>query len=75
MCLIVFVNCLAIQFAIFLGVVVIFLLNVMEVLSVGEFVWTSKECMCCACDSSEHLDTSSTCLFEFVYVTPHEFKS
>ena len=34
-CLIVFVNCLMKQFAIFLGLVVILLLNVMEVLSVG----------------------------------------
>ena len=34
-CLTVFVNCLIKQFAIFLGVVVILLLNVMEVLSVG----------------------------------------
>ena len=34
-CLIVFVNCLVKQFAIFLGVVVILLLNVMEVLTVG----------------------------------------
>ena len=35
-CLIVFVNFLLKQFAIFLGVVVILLLNVMEVLRVGE---------------------------------------
>ena len=34
-CLTVFVNSLGIQFAIFLGVVVILLLNVLEVLSVG----------------------------------------
>ena len=34
-CLTVFVNCLVKQFAIFLGVVLILLLNVMEVLSVG----------------------------------------
>ena len=36
MCLTVFVNCLVKQCAICLGVVVILLLNVMEVLSVGE---------------------------------------
>ena len=34
-CLIVFVTCLVIQFAISLGVVVILLVNIMEVLSVG----------------------------------------
>ena len=34
-CLTVFVNCLVKQFAIYLGVVAILLLNVMEVFSVG----------------------------------------
>ena len=34
-CLTMFVNCLAKQFPIFMGVVVILLLNVMELLSVG----------------------------------------
>ena len=63
----VFVNCLVKQFAIFLGVVVILLLNVMEVLSVGEVlcwidrVWSSKECVWCACDPSVHLDVPSIC--------------
>ena len=50
------------QFAISLGVVVI--LNVMEVWSVGgdallDCVWYSKEYVCCACDSSVHLDVPS----------------
>ena len=60
-----FVNWLVKQFAIFLGVVVIVLLNVMEVLSVGEVlcwiyhVLSSKECVYCACDPSVHLDSPS----------------
>ena len=55
------VNCLVKQSAICLGVVVILLLNVMEVFSVGGGallemrVWSSKECVCCACDPSVHL--------------------
>ena len=48
-CLTVFVNCLVKQFAICLGVVVIWLLNVMEVFSVGggALLDRSKECGCC----------------------------
>ena len=60
-CLTVFVNCLVKQFAISLGVFIIFLFNVIEVLSVGGVlcwiyrVWSSRECGCCACDPSVHL--------------------
>ena len=59
------VNCLVKQFAICLGVVGILLLNVLELLSVGEVfcwrdhVWSSKERVCCACDPSVHLDAAS----------------
>ena len=49
-CLIMFVNCLVTQFAICLGVVVTLLLYFMEELR----VWSSKECVCCACDPSVH---------------------
>ena len=53
--------------------IVILLLNVMEVLSVVEvlcwidLVWSSKECVCCACDPNVYLDTPSIDLFVFVY--------
>ena len=50
-----FVNCLVKQFA--MCVVAILLLNVMDVFSVCvvvlcwiDYVWSSKECVCCACD-------------------------
>ena len=50
------VNCLVKQCVIFLGVVVILLLNIMEVLVEGlcwiNRVWSSKACVCCACDPS-----------------------
>ena len=62
------VNCLVKQFAICLGVVVIFLLNVMEVFSVGGGILLDRPCMCCAfcaCDPSVHLSVPSIC---FVYV-------
>ena len=51
-CLTVFVNCLAKQFAMCVGVVAILLLNVMDVFSVCVVlcwlyhVWSSKECVC-----------------------------
>ena len=45
-CLTVFVNCLVIQFAIYLDMVVILLLNV-------------KEYVCCACDPSVHIGVPS----------------
>ena len=55
--------------------VVILVLNVMEVLSVGGDVLldipcmvSSKECVCCACDPSVHLDVPSIGLFVFLYV-------
>ena len=44
-CLTVFVNCLVKQFAIYLGVVVILLLNVMEVFSVGGGGLLDRPCM------------------------------
>ena len=56
------------QFVKCLGVVAILLLNVMEVFSVGggalliDHIWYSKECTCCACDTSVHV------LFMFLYV-------
>ena len=50
-CLTEFVNCLVKQFSIFLGVVVILLLNVMEVLGVGggECGMLERPCMCVLC--------------------------
>ena len=44
-CLRVFVNCLVKQFAIFLGVVVILLLNVMEVVNVCGGALLNRQCM------------------------------
>ena len=47
-----------------MGVVVILLLNVMELVSVGEvlfwidYLLSSKDCVCCTCISSVHLDAS-----------------
>ena len=66
-------NCLVKEFAICLGVFVILLLNVMELLSVVggaplEILWSSIECVCCACGYSERLDSPSICLFVFLYV-------
>ena len=57
----IFVNCLVKQFEICLGVFAILLLNVMDLLNVGGALmdrplWSSKECVCCACDPSEHQD-------------------
>ena len=55
------------QFAICLGVFVILLLNVMELCVLLEVVywidhvWSSIECVCCACGPSEHLDVPSIC--------------
>ena len=80
-CLTVFVNCLVKQFAMCVGVVAILLLNVMDVLSVCvvvlcwiDHVWSSKECVCCACDPNERLSASSIC-FVCVFVcrklSPH----
>ena len=67
----VFVNCLMKQFVIFLGVVVVLLLNVMEVLSVDGGALLDRPCMvfqecaCCASDPSVHLDVP---FVGFVYV-------
>ena len=79
-CLIVFVNCLVKQFAMCVGVVAILLLNVMMclvcvvVLCWIDHVWSSKECVCCACDPSERLSAPSIC-FVCVFVcrklSPH----
>ena len=79
-CLIVFVNCLVKQFAMCVGVVAILLLNVMDVLVCVvvlcwiDHVWSSKECVCCACDPSERLSAPSIC-FVCVFVcrklSPH----
>ena len=44
-CLTVFVNCLVKRFAIYFGVVVVLLLNVMEVLSVYGSVLLDRPCM------------------------------
>ena len=54
----VFVNCLVKQFAIYLGVVVILLLNVMEVFSVGGGALLDRPCMifqrmCVLCQRSQ----------------------
>ena len=65
----VFVNFLLKPFTMCLGVVAILLLNVMEVLVEVlcwiDHVWSSKECVCCACDPSLHRSFPSIC---FVYV-------
>ena len=69
-CLTVFVNFLVQQFAIFLGVVIILLLNVMEVwvevLCWINCVWSSKECVCLACEPSVHL-TFPSIVYVFVW--------
>ena len=76
-----FVNWLVKQFAMCLGVVAILLLNIMDVFSVCvvvlcwiDHVWSSKECVCCACDPNEHLSAPSIC-FVCVFVcrklSPH----
>ena len=56
-CLTVFVNCLVKQFAMFLGVVCCWI----------DRVWSSKECVCCACDPSVHLDVLSMLLLLFTF--------
>ena len=33
-----------------------------------DHVWSSKECVCCACDPNERLSAPSICLFVFLYV-------
>ena len=52
------------QFTIFLGVVIILLLNLMEVLNVDRGA-LFKEYVCCACGPSVHLDVPS---IGYVYV-------
>ena len=67
-CLIVFVNCLVKQFAMCVGVVCV------VVLCWIDHVWSSKECVCCACVPSERLSAPSIC-FVCVFVcrklSPH----
>ena len=78
-CLIVFVNCLVKQFAMCVGVVAILLLNVIwmclvcvVVLCWIDHVWSSKECVCCACDPSERLSAPSICcVFVCRKLSPH----
>ena len=60
-----------------LAVVAILLLNVMDVFSVCSgalYVWSSKKCVCCACDPNERLNDPSIC-FVCVFVcrklSPH----
>ena len=43
------------------GYICYFLLNVMELLCVVGGVWSSIECVCCACGHSESLDAPSIC--------------
>ena len=68
-CLAVFVHCL-----VYLGVVAVLLLKVMDVFSVGggslldRRVWSSTECVCCACDPSVHLSVLSICFVCVLYV-------
>ena len=80
-CLTVFVNCLVKQFAMCVGVVAVLLLNVMDVFSVWwvvlcwiDHVWSSKECVCGACDPNERQSAPSIC-FVCVFVcrklSPH----
>ena len=71
-----FVNCLVKQFAMCFGVVAILLLNVIKVFSVCDgvlcwihHVWSSKECACCVCDPSVHLNI----LFMVLYVVSCPF--
>ena len=55
------VVCLTKQFAICLGVFVILLLNVMKLLEVLNWIyhlWSSIDCVCCACGPSERLRCS-----------------
>ena len=69
------------QFAMCLGVVAILLLNVMDVFSVCvvvlcwiDYVWSSKECVCCACDPNERLSAPSigfVCVFVYRKLSPH----
>ena len=79
-CLTVFVNCLVKQFAMCVGVVAIFVVECygcvvcVVVLCWIDHVWSSKECVCCACDPSERLSAPSIC-FVCVFVcrklSPH----
>ena len=77
-CLTVFVNCLVKQLVMCLGVVAILLLNVMDVFSVcggallDRPLWSSKECVCCACDPNERLSAPSICfVFACRKLSPH----
>ena len=73
-CVTVLVNCLMKQFAMCLGVVAILLLNVIEVFSVcggallDIYVWSPKECVCCARDPNERLSSPSISFVCVLYV-------
>ena len=79
-CLTVLVNCLVKQFAMCLGVVAILLLLLwmclvcVVVLYWINHVWSSNECVCCACDPNDRLSAPSIC-FVCVFVcrklSPH----
>ena len=47
----------------------------LEVLYCIDHVWSSKECVCCACDPSKHLDAPSiicyVCGFVCRKLSPH----
>ena len=71
-----FVNCLVKQFAMCVVVVAILLLNVMDVVVLCwiDHVWSSKECVCCACDPNERLSAPSicfVCVFVCQKLSPH----
>ena len=38
-----------------------------------DHVWSSNECVCCACDPNERLSAPSICLFVFLYVGSYLF--
>ena len=40
----------------------------LEVLYWIDDIWSAKECVCCACDPSERLDSPSICFVWFLYV-------
>ena len=73
------VNCLVKQFAMCMGVVAILLLNVICLVCVVvpcwiDHVWSSKQCVCCACDPNERLSAPSicfVCVFVCMKLSPH----
>ena len=72
-CFTVFVNCLVKQFAIWFGVIVILLLNVIEVFSVGGGALLDRPCMalqimCVLCLRSQCASTCSFHMFLFMFL-------